>query len=231
VRDRVIAYNPCAETELPKVVARKTRTLTPEEFQRLLEAIPDRFRLLVVTEIETGLRWGELIALRPRHVDFLRRTINVEETIVEVSKNVSPTGQRMIVKPYPKDDEPRTLGVRESLLDELASRIAALGLDRNDLLFPSTETAGGNPLSRNTFRTRVWLPAVEKAQIDFGVRMHDLRHAHASWLLAGGADLKGVMDRMGHAQIQTTQKYLHALPDTDQKNLDAFERILRNKRD
>jgi integrase len=230
VRDRVIAYNPCAETELPKVVARKTRTLTPEEFQRLLAAIPDRFKLLVLTEIETGLRWGELIALRPRHVDFLRRTINVEETIVEVSKKVSPTGER-IVKPYPKDDEPRTLGVRQSLLDELAARIAVLSLDRNDLLFPSSETAGGRPLSRNTFRTRVWLPAVEKAQIDFGVRMHDLRHAHASWLLAGGADLKGVMDRMGHAQIQTTQKYLHALPDTDQKNLDAFERILRNKRD
>ncbi len=38
---------------------------------------------LVLTEIETGLRWGELIALRPRHVDFLRRTITVEETIVE----------------------------------------------------------------------------------------------------------------------------------------------------
>jgi site-specific recombinase XerD len=48
--------------------------------------------------------------------------------------------------------------------------------------------------------------------------MHDLRHAHASWLLAGGADLKGVMERMGHAQIQTTQKYLHTLPDTDMKN-------------
>lgn len=231
VRDRIIAYNPCAETELPKVVARKTRTLTPEEFQRLLTVIPDRFKLLVLTEIETGLRWGELIALRPRHVDFLRRTITVEETIVEVSKRVSPTGERMIVKPYPKDDEPRTIGVRQSLLDELAARIAALHLDRNHLLFPSTETAGGKPLSRNTFRTRVWLPAVEKAQIDFGVRMHDLRHAHASWLLAGGADLKGVMDRMGHAQIQTTQKYLHALPDTDQKNLEAFERILRNKRD
>ena len=86
-------------------------------------------------------------------------------------------------------------------------------------------------MSRNTFRSRVWLPAVEKTKIDFGVRMHDLRHAHASWLLAGGANLKGAMDRMGHAQIQTTQKYLHTLPDADQKNLDAFERILRNKQD
>jgi integrase len=90
--DRVIAYNPCSETELPKVVPKKTRTLTPEEFHRLLAAIPDRFKPMVLTEIETGLRWGELIALRPKHIDFLRRTITVEETIVEVSKRMSPDG-------------------------------------------------------------------------------------------------------------------------------------------
>ena len=63
------------------------------------------------------------------------------------------------------------------------------------------------------------------AGIDFGVRVHDLRHAHAAWLLAGGADLKFVMDRMGHSQIPTTQKYLDTLPDTDQCNLDALTRI------
>jgi site-specific recombinase XerD len=60
--------------------------------------------------------------------------------------------------------------------------------------------------------------------VDFDVRVHDLRHAHASWLLAGGSDLKSVMDRMGHAQITTTQKYLHSLPDADAKNLDALNR-------
>ena len=68
-------------------------------------------------------------------------------------------------------------------------------------------------------------PRRRASGIDFNVRVHDLRHAHASWLLAGGADLKSVMDRMGHTQIQTTQRYLHALPDADQKNLDAFTRI------
>lgn len=61
--------------------------------------------------------------------------------------------------------------------------------------------------------------------VDFPVRVHDLRHAHASWLLADGADLKSVMERVGHSQIQTTQKYLHTLPDTDQRNLDALTRI------
>lgn len=65
--------------------------------------------------------------------------------------------------------------------------------------------------------------------VDFPVRVHDLRHAHASWLLAGGADLKSVMERMGHSQIKTTQKYLHTLPDTDQRNLDALSRIQNRK--
>ena len=228
VRDRVLGYNPCTDTELPKVIARKTCILTPEEFDRLLARIPARYVPLVLTEIETGLRWGELIALRPRHIDFLRRTVTVEETIVEVSKKTSPTGERILVKPYPKDDEPRTLKVSPRLLEVLAARIEALGLGRDDLLFPSTETVGGRPLSRNTFRTRVWLPSLEATDLGFHVRMHDLRHAHASWLLAGGADLKSVMDQMGHSQIQTTQRYLHSLPDAGDKVLAAFQRT-RNR--
>ena len=227
VRDRVILTNPCEGTELPKVPPRKARILTPAEYDRLVAAIPERYQLLVTTDIETGLRWGELIALRPRHIDFLRRTISVEQTIVEVSRKHSPTGQRMIVKDYPKDDEFRTLRVSETLLQAIARRIEELGLDRDDLLFPSTESAGGRPMSRNTFRTKVWLPALKRSGIDFHVRVHDLRHAHASWLLAGGADLKSVMERMGHAQIMTTQKYLHTLPDADEKALAAFESVRR----
>lgn len=229
VRDRVIAYNPCADTELPKVITKRPRILAPAEFERLLACMPTRHLALVLTEIETGLRWGELIALRPRHIDFLRRLISVEDTIVEVSKKISPTGERMIVKPYPKDDEPRVLTVSQELLDVLAARIQTLALSRDDLLFPSTETNGGKPMSRNTFRTRVWLPALEKSGLGFHVRMHDLRHANASWLLAGGADLKAVMDRLGHSQIQTTQRYLHSLPGADEKALVAFQRTRRGE--
>ena len=225
VRDRVIGFNPCTDTELPKVIAKKSRILTPGEFASVLAAIPDRFKALLLTEIETGLRWGELVALRPRHIDFLRRTITIEGTIVEVSRKDSPTGDRMIIKPYPKDDEPRTLRVSQDLLDTLAARIGSLGVGRDDLLFPSREVAGGAPLSRATFNTRNWKPAIARSGIDFPVRMHDLRHAHASWLLAGGADLKTVMERMGHAQIMTTQKYLHTLPEADDRALAAFESI------
>ena len=228
LRDRVILHNPCLETELPKVVPNRLRILTPAEFDRLLQALPERHTAMLLTEIETGLRWGELVALRSCDVDFLRRTIIVERVVVEVSRKISPTGERMVIKDYPKDNEPRQLRISAELAEALSRRVATLGLSRDDLLFPSTGRAGGRPLSRNTFRTRVWLPALERAGLDFHVRFHDLRHAHASWALAGGADLKAVMDRLGHAQIATTQRYLHTLPESDDQALIAFSRI-RNR--
>jgi len=114
--------------------------------------------------------------------------VTVEETIVEVSKKHSGTGERMIIKPYPKDDEPRTFGVRPGWLEEVAEHIRVDEIGRDELLFSGS--AGNSDLAY-TFRTRVWLPAVKASGIDFGVRVHDLRHAHALWLLAGGADLTG----------------------------------------
>ena len=91
----------------------------------------------------------------------------------------------MIIKPYPKDDEPRTFGVRPAWLKEVAEHIRVDEIGRDEPLF---STQLGTPISRNTFGTRMWPPAAKASGIDFGVRVHDLRHAHASWLPAGGAD-------------------------------------------
>ena len=115
----------------------------------------------------------------------------------------------MIVKPYPKDNEARTFGVREQWLDAIAEHISELA---------SRERRASRPKpgrqSRATPSERVWVPAVKASGLDFNVRMHDLRHAHASWLLAGGADLKGVMKGWGTRRSRR-QKYLHTLSDTD----------------
>jgi integrase len=222
LRDRVVTFNPCSHTELPKVIKKKARTLTPDEYDAILTALPAQHRLMVETAIDTGLRWGELIALKPRHLDLATGELTVEETIVEVSIKNSPTGMRMLTKGYPKDNEPRTMGLPPELVTQLAAHITDRRLKPADLLFA---TRDGTPISRNTFRTRIWRPAVAASGVDFDVRVHDLRHAHASWLLAGGSDLRSVMDRMGHAQITTTQKYLHTLPDADTKNLTALDKI------
>ena len=116
------------------------------------------------------------------------------------------------------------MGLPADRVTQLADSIATRRLGPDDLLFATRE---GAPISRNTFRTRVWRPAIKASGVDSDIRVHDQRHAHASWLLAGGSDLKSVMDRMGHAQITTSQKYLHTLPDAEQKNLDALNRIRR----
>ena len=223
-RDRVIGYNPCERTTLPKVITSHRETIDPAQFEKLLAAIPARHRVLLLVGIETGMRWGELAALRPQHLDATANLLTVQETIVEISKKNSPTCQRYTIKDYPKNDQRRTLKIGAELTGLLTDRIATLGLHDDDLLFPSTERNLQQPTSRNTFRTKVWRPAVLASELPTTVRMHDLRHAHASWLLAGGADLKTVMDRLGHTQISTTQCYLHALDSADDTALEAFRR-------
>ena len=81
----------------------------------------------------------------------------------------------------------------------------------------------------NWFRNTIWYPAVKSAGLMTRVRIHDLRHAHASWLLAGGADLQVVKQRLGHGSLRTTEKYLHTLPDADETALEALSKM-RNRR-
>lgn len=77
-------------------------------------------------------------------------------------------------------------------------------------------------IPRRWFRDAVLKPALVNSKLDVDVKMHGLRHAHASWLLAGGADLQVVKERLGHGSIRTTEKYLHTLPDADDTAVNAF---------
>jgi hypothetical protein len=81
------------------------------------------------------------------------------------------------------------------------------------------------PIPRDWFRRNIWNPAIERSGIDLHVTPHALRHAHASWLLAGGADTQVVKDRLGHGSIITTQNCLHTLPGADESALKAMDAI------
>ena len=181
IRDRLIAYNPSDGTSPPKVISTRRQTITPTQFEALLTTMPAEHRALLQVGIETGMRWRELAALRPRHLNLNHATVRVAETIVEISKKDSPTGQRYTLKPYSKNDQHRTLAITPELARILADRIATLGLQPDDLLFPSTACDTQQPTSRNTFRTRTWRPVLHAAGLPLTIPMHDLWHAHASW--------------------------------------------------
>jgi len=222
VIDQVIPINPCRHTLLPKLVKKPKTAITPEQFEALLAEIPEQFRLMVLVAIETGLRWGELAALRPVDIDFSRNIVLVQRVVLEVPKKISGADTGHVFRDYPKDNEHREVMVGVELCHAIREHMLADGKRDDDLLF---STGTGAPISRNTFRTRVWLPAIERSGLRQHVRFHDLRGAHASWLLAGGADLKVVMDRLGHRQITTTQQYLGSLPDAGERALKAFEAV------
>jgi integrase len=110
---------------------------------------------------------------------------------------------------------------RRAFADYRAEHRAALGRPPR----PVRVADDDEHIGRNWFRRIVWRPACEAAALTDMPRFHDLRHSHASWLLAGGADLQVVKERLGHASIMTTQRYLHTLPDADETAVEAFTRI------
>lgn len=98
---------------------------------------------------------------------------------------------------------------------------------------PRQPRSAGDPaghIPRSWFRHHIWQPALTAADLPLHVRPHDLRHAHASWLLAGGADLQTVKERLGHGTITTTEQYLHTLNGADDTALTALSSIRRTAR-
>ncbi len=110
-----------------------------------------------------------------------------------------------------------------NLATELRARCEELGAPE-DLLFVSSR---GLPLRSGPFHTRVWQPAVTAAALGVRPRVHDLRHSHASALIAAGVSLPVVQRRLGHESITTTiDVYGHLAPDAYAGATEAAEAML-----
>ena len=92
-------------------------------------------RLLVETDIESGLRWGELTELRVRDIDPATRILTVSRTVVQVDPKFHPTGGRFLVKEYPKDKEYRRLKLSAQLAAKIAAHIKDARPRPDDLIF------------------------------------------------------------------------------------------------
>jgi integrase len=201
VRDKRLSSNPAKGVDLPRVVKRPRRYLTAEQVAALADAAgPGRVAVLVLAYC--GLRWGELLGLRTRRVDLMRRRITVAECIVEVN------GGR-VTWTTPKTHESRSVAIPRFLVEELAVHLAGKAPD--DLAFT---TATGSVL-RNRNARRAWFDAAASAIGVTGLTPHELRHTAASLAVSAGANVKVVQRMLGHASAAMTLDTYADLFDAD----------------
>ena len=120
----------------PAAPAEPRRIITAAQFDRLYRALPDAdTKLLVETDIESGLRWGELTELRVGDLDFETCILTVSRAVVELTQDDHPEGGRFLVKDYPKDKEYRRFKLSQQITGKLQAQLTAKGLGDDDLLF------------------------------------------------------------------------------------------------
>src|SRR5262249_44618943 len=99
-------------------------------------ALPDAVsQLLIETDIETGLRWGELTELRVKDLDPVTRILTVGRAVVQVDPKFHPHGERFLVKEYPKDRAYRCLKLSKQLTGKVEIHMEVSGLGPEDLIF------------------------------------------------------------------------------------------------
>ena len=155
--DDVTFLHPCKGVNTPTVPRKPLKIITPEQFDAIYDALPDAAsRLLVETDIETGLRWGELTEFRVKDLDPVTRILTISRTVVQVDPKFHPLSQRFLVKDYPKDKEDRRLKVSKQLAAKLGAHITDGGLGADDLLFTMRRPSPPPPGSGRCRTRRPW---------------------------------------------------------------------------
>jgi integrase len=187
--------------------------LMPQQIRLLLGALPEPCRTLVLLAVLTGMRIGELLALRWKYVDFLHGVISVRESVYE-GKFGSPKTRMS------RRDLPMSKLMQEALL---AHRARSGGVAPDSLLFPSRKNTPANP--KNLLR-RVLQPACRKLKLP-EVSWHSFRHSNATLLSETGESLKTAQAILGHSDLETTLNiYTHAIPEAQRRAVEKVEEIL-----
>jgi integrase len=171
------------------------------------------------------MRQGELLGLRWEDVDFERGVVNVRKSLAQV-KGKGEAGDRFVLKEPKSKSSRRAIKLPAFALDALHEHHKAMVAEGNaQAAVYCTKT--GNYIAKSNLIRWTFAPILKKA--GFKLRFHDLRHSHASLLLAKGHSIKAVAKRLGHADVaMTLRTYTHVLPDDDGKLAYAFQGMVVN---
>lgn len=213
MRDEIIVRNVATLVRPPRVEPTEVEPWSNEEATTFLDAnLDDTNYFLYKAALGTGLRKGELLALRWQDVDLQRRTLRVVQTVQRIQGSGLQYGPPKTLRSR------RTIPLSQFAYDALRGRHASQTSDRknagekwqeNGLIFT---TSIGTPLEASNLR-RSFDAAIERAGVK-RIRFHDMRHTCATMLLAQGVPVRVVMDILGHSSMKvTTDTYGHVLPD------------------
>ena len=168
--------------------------------------------------VTTGLRQGEIFALKWKDIDLRRRVLSVRRALLDAG------GHREIADPKTAKGR-RRVDLPDLAVSALQTHRVQLAATPHPESWVFTDVRGGT-LRRSNFLRRNWAPLLASAGLD-GVRFHDLRHTCASFLLAAGTHPKVVQERLGHATIGITlDTYSHVVGSLQREAADRLDELL-----
>lgn len=195
--------------------ADEMRFWTPEEFEAIVPYVkPVAARVGLSALFWTGLRIGELLALTPADIDFVKQTVSVTKSYQRLE------GEDIIGPPKTKKSR-RVVPLPDLLAEELRAYIASLyDVGPGDRIFPYT---------KHYFYEQKDA-ACARAGVE-PIRLHDLRHSHASMLINKGLPVLLVSERLGHDDIETTLRtYGHLYRSTNTEAVDKLNELMSDLR-
>ena len=229
VEQQLIARNPCDifRKRLPKVERREMAVLTTEQSQNLLDAIRhSRVYWPVMIALATGMRRGEVLALRWRNVDLDRGNLRVVESLEQTKAGLRAKA--------PKSEKARAITLPVFAIEELrhlrreqAEELLMLGCRQSgDTLLCAR--ADGEPMQPRSL-TYEFTRLVARLKGIPRVRFHDLRHSHATQLLLTGVHPKVAQERLGHSTISVTlDLYSHITTTMQEDAASKIDAAFRN---
>ena len=230
-KEMIIKYNPAKRVTLPKKKrVRESKALQPEQLKAVLAALegePLPFRALITFFISTGCRRGEALALTWDKVDFGRREVLINQSMIYLPETGIQSGPT-------KTDNSRRVALPDEAIDLLRKLWAEQAKDRlrlgdlwedNNLVFPRWNGKPMNPgnvnLELTAFCDRHGLPHINP---------HLFRHSAASVLLSNGVDVLTVAGMLGHSDVSTTlDTYAHAIDEARHKTAECISETILHK--